>query len=501
MSSTYTVKSGDTFYDIFIIAKKQDEELKYSTFKNANSKIKNYNEIKVGDIINMPSAKKQSGTTTAEPKEGKCGNEFTFKPRGKNATSMQVSCTVNGKSSPALEADQTYILEREKIEESQQGSVDVSIGGKKTTIIDDLSTLKHKIGTHKDVKVDVFLVDKEVMTPIPHVDAFRSPDQQATMTPVELAASQTIHYNNMQSLESLGINVNATEKHTMVAVELPPNIHLDTGEFNIDEMKDEAVEKFTQAMAIAMAPGTKEGISKLGAELFTLGLLPLMGKEKKAFWKQMGLKGKFVISLEKGKRIVQFYPTTHFTASWKKYATKAEQAKMKKGLVKFNKKYTLNHTAFGKQLKQAIPFLVKSKVGYLEKFISGLSRGGTVISIIFIGAADTGKWYMDEKSQSVDLWAIWGVAIATGVAAAVAYNATAALTTAIVVGLTGAAASMVLVVGIGVIASVAVAWAVGELINEYQVKENLIEWLRAIEGREENKVQSIALEGIQKGIL
>jgi len=161
---------------------------------------------------------------------------------------------------------------------------------------------------------------------------------------------------------------------------------------------------------------------------------------------------------------------------------------------------TLNHTAFVKQLKQAIPFLVKSKVGYLEKFISGLSRGGTVISIIFIGAADTGKWYMDEKSQSVDLWAIWGVAIATGVAAAAAYNATAALTVIIFAG-TIVSGSIVLIVGAGIVASVGVAWYIGTLMDEHNIKQNLIEWLRAIEGKEENKVQSIALEGIRKGIL
>ena len=506
MSNIYTVKSGDTFYGLFLHAKKADKKLRYETFKKANSHIKSFKDLQIGDRINIPKSKPKR-SVSAIPTEGKCGNKFTFNPRGKNALSLQVKCSVNGKSSPTLEAEETYTLEHNKLEESQQGSLDITINGKKTSIIKDLAPFKDKISKHKDIKVDVTVVDKDITVPAvsaPSLEVlkaiadsnkdtellkvnipeeFRSPDQDATMTPRELMTSQTIHYNHTKLLESLGIHspVQASEKHSMVVVELPPNIHLDTGIFNIDEMKDEAVEKFTQAMAIAMAPGNKEALSKLVAELFTLGMIPGLAKEKKAFWKQMGLKGKYVTSIENGKKLVQFYPTTHFTAAWKTGATRAEQKKLKKGLVKYNKKYTLGHTAFDKQLKQAIPFLVKTKVGYLEKFIAGLSRGGTVISIIFIGGADTAKWYFDKKSQSVDLWAIWGVAIATGVIAAVAYNVTATVTAAILTATAVAAGSIVLTVGFGVIASVAVAWAVGSLLKEYKVKENLINLLRELD--------------------
>ena len=186
---------------------------------------------------------------------------------------------------------------------------------------------------------------------------------------------------------------------------------------------------------------------------------------------------------------------THFTAAWKAGATKAEQKKLKKGLVKYNKKYTLGHTAFDKQLKQAIPFLVKSKVGYLEKFISGLLRGGTVISIIFIGGADTAKWYFDKKSQNVDLWAIWGVAIATGVIAAAALTAGALIGTAM-------AGSIVLTVGIAVIASVWVMWEVGKLMHEYKIKENLIKWLRILESeKSEEEIISSPLESVYRGMM
>ncbi len=514
---TYIVKTDDTFGQIVLKAMKDNKDLSSEDIERANGHIKKFSDICVDDTIYIPSPKPKATSLYAAPTEGKCGNEFTYVPVGKKATMASVSGKLNGKSTPNLEPNQTYVLEREKIEESQQGSLEITYNGKALPLVKDMSPFKEQIGQHKDVKATLIVVDKEMLTPakempmpvqklksdaasldINQVDFSEKPDFQIpeatmdndrTMTGAEFMRAQEYRMERAMSykhfLEFFGIDVkiNTSEKHSMVAVEIPPDIFLDTGVFNIDEMKDEAVEKFTQAMAIAMAPGTKEALSKLVAELFTLGMLPGLAKEKKAFWKQMGFKGKYVISIEKGKRIVQFYPTTHFTASWKVGATKAEQKKLKKGLVKYNKKYTLGHTAFDKQLKQAIPFLVKSKVGYLEKFISGLSRGGTVISIIFIGGADTAKWYFDKKSQDVDLWAIWGVAIATGVIAAAAYNATAALTATALAG-TAAAGSIVLTIGIAVVASVWVAWEVAKVMNEYKIKENLIGWLRTMETEE-----------------
>jgi len=493
MSSTYTVKNNDSVGSMLLDAKKSDKELTYRTFAKVTK------NIKVGDTITIPKSKKHAGSTSAEPKEGKCGNEFTYHPIGRNATATSVSCAVNGKSSPSLEADKTYINEQEKLEKSQTGSLDITLAGKKTSVIPNLGEVKDKIGRHKDIKVKIIIADEEAMTPIVNINnEFRSPDQQATMTAEEMYVSQTIRQSHIQTLADLGIHVNATEKHSMVVVELPPNMHLDTGIFNIDDMKDEVVEKFTQAMAIAMAPGNKEGASKFITELFTLGLFP--GQEKRAFWKQMGLKGKFVISIEKGVRVVQFYPTTHFTAAWKAGATKAEQKKLKKSLVQYNKKYPLGQTEFAKQLKQAIPFLVKVKVGYLEKFISGLSRGGTLISILIIGGTDTAKWAIDEQSQNVDLWAIWGVAIASGLAATAAYNITAAVT-ALLLAPTIFAGSVVITVGAGVLASVWVAYEVATLITEHKFKENLIDWLRTMEIGEERSIlnQSLSLESLSLG--
>jgi hypothetical protein len=220
MSSTYTVKSGDSLGYIFLKAKKDDGELTWKRFKNANSNIKNPDKIKVGDIINIPTSKKHAGSTSAAPKEGKCGNEFTYTPIGRNATTTSVSCAVNGKSSPSLEANKTYINEREKIEESQQGSVDITVDGKKVTAVEELAKYKKHITTHKDVKVAITLIDKELLTPAINpiqIPEFRSPDHQATMTPSEMTQSHMHGQNANSVLELMGLK----EENQIVAMEAP----------------------------------------------------------------------------------------------------------------------------------------------------------------------------------------------------------------------------------------------------------------------------------------
>jgi len=109
--------------------------------------------------------KANKGSVTAEPKEGKCGNEFIYMPLGKEAEKMQVKCKVNGKSSPALESEQLYVLERENIEESQQGSLEVNIDGENIALIKELSKYKDKINRHKDIKVNIITIDKSLLEP------------------------------------------------------------------------------------------------------------------------------------------------------------------------------------------------------------------------------------------------------------------------------------------------------------------------------------------------
>ena len=106
----------------------------------------------------------------------------------------------------------------------------------------------------------------------------------------------------------------------------------------------------------------------------------------------------------------------------------------------------------------------------------------------------------NKESQDIDLLVIWGVAIATGVIAAAAYNATAAATAIIFAG-TAAAGSIVLVVGAAVLVSVLVTYAVGILIDEYKIKENLLSWLRAMNKVEETeeKIQAASLKSIYTG--
>jgi len=183
-----------------------------------SARINNFNIGKiVGDIINIPSSKKPAGSTSAEPKEGKCGNEFTYTPIGRNATTTSVSCAVNGKSSPSLEANKTYINEREKIEESQQGSVDITVDGKKVTAIDELAKYKKHITTHKDVKVAITLIDKEWLVPAIELHDFRTPNQQATTTKEGLKHSRQNGRNENSLLEFMGLK----EENQIVAMEAP----------------------------------------------------------------------------------------------------------------------------------------------------------------------------------------------------------------------------------------------------------------------------------------
>ena len=180
MSSTYIVRGGDTLGQIFQQAHNDNKDLTWKEFLDANPTLKkNPNKIFVGDSINIPNPKKQSGSTSAEPKEGKCGNEFTFKPRGRNATFMQISCSVNSKKSPPLEADKMYVNEQEKLEDSQSGTVEITTNGKTTVLVEDLGVLKEKITKHKDIKIDLTMFDNDVLVPV-QLPQFHSADNHAT---------------------------------------------------------------------------------------------------------------------------------------------------------------------------------------------------------------------------------------------------------------------------------------------------------------------------------
>lgn len=230
MSSTYTVKGGDVLGKIFQQAHNDDKDLTWKEFLDANSALKNPNEIFIGDKIVIPNSKKNVGSTSAEPKEGKCGNEFTFHPRGKVSTAIEVNCSVNGKKSPTLEADKTYINEQENSEDSQSGKVEVTINGKTTVLVEDLEVLKKKITKHKDIKIDITMFDKEVLIPA-QLPEFRSPDNRVTMTSEELYASQS---NKQNILESFGLTSGTTETGVIIETSVE-NVTMNTVQ-NIEEV-------------------------------------------------------------------------------------------------------------------------------------------------------------------------------------------------------------------------------------------------------------------------
>ena len=213
MSSTYIVQSGDVLGKIFQQAHNDDKDLTWKEFLDANPTVKkNPDKIFIGDSINIPNVKKSSSSTSADPKEGKCGNEFTFHPRGKASSAIEVNCSVNGKKSPTLEADKTYINEQEKPEDSQSGTVEITINGKTTVLVEDLEVLKKKITKHKDIKIDITMFDNDVLIPA-QLPEFRSLDNHVTMTPTEIYTSQS---NKQNILESFGFTSETTETGVII---------------------------------------------------------------------------------------------------------------------------------------------------------------------------------------------------------------------------------------------------------------------------------------------
>ncbi len=126
-----------------------------------------------------------------------------------------VKMKVGNKSTPMLEPEQTHVLEKEKIEESQQGSLEITYNGKALPLVKDMSPFKEQIGQHKDVKVSILVMDKSYLTPAIEVPEFRNPDNDATMTPSEL--SSNTQGASASTLEVMGIK----EERQIVAMDAP----------------------------------------------------------------------------------------------------------------------------------------------------------------------------------------------------------------------------------------------------------------------------------------
>lgn len=152
--------------------------------------------------------------------EGKCGNEFTFHPRGKESSAVQVTCSVNGKKSPTLEADETYVNEQEKLEDSQSGNIEITVDGNSAIIIEDLEVLKKKITRHKDIKIDITMFDRDVLAPTQLLE-FRSPANHVTMTPKELLTSQIVHQEYAQFANSMLETFGIKDEDQIVVMEAP----------------------------------------------------------------------------------------------------------------------------------------------------------------------------------------------------------------------------------------------------------------------------------------
>ncbi len=162
--SKHIVKEGESLWSIYADAKKSDNTLSWNRFKKANRQLLN-KTLYAGMEVTVPVSKAKTASLHAAPKEGKCGNECTFNPRGDGAKGLNVKMRIGGRLTPALEPEQTYILGKGSIDESQKGPVTITVNGKEHTVIRELAEFKKGIARHKDIKIELTVIDKDVLKP------------------------------------------------------------------------------------------------------------------------------------------------------------------------------------------------------------------------------------------------------------------------------------------------------------------------------------------------
>lgn len=106
---------------------------------------------------------------------------------------------------------------------------------------------------------------------------------------------------------------------------------------------------------------------------------------------------------------------------------------------------------------------------------------------------------MDEKSQAVDLWAVWGVVLVKVLAAQAGYALGVAFAGTLAFLVKGTAIAISVTVGVGLVFAVVVAYAVGIALDKYKVKENFITLLRSLETPQRDDADSLALQSLYMG--
>lgn len=54
ITNIHIIEKNDTFYTLYLRAKKEDKSLNYENFKNANSHIEDFTRLPIGDNIYIP---------------------------------------------------------------------------------------------------------------------------------------------------------------------------------------------------------------------------------------------------------------------------------------------------------------------------------------------------------------------------------------------------------------------------------------------------------------
>ncbi len=429
---TYIVKSGDTFGQIVLKAMKDNKDLSSEDIERANGHIKKFSDICVDDTIYIPSPKPKATSLYAAPTEGKCGNEFTYVPVGKKATMASVSGKLNGKSTPNLEPNQTYVLEREKIEESQQGSLEITYNGKALPLVKDMSPFKEQIGQHKDVKVSILVMDKSYLTPAIEVPEFRSPDNDATMTPSEL--SSNTQGAPASTLEVMGIK----EERQIVAMDAPSLQeeyipHKKVLDIESDKLTFEQKKKIVHDLLASLR---FDGLMLPSA--LAMGDL-LTGTEKAIVadairgLKSHGWNGKFYVNVNKAGRTELVF----------------------KGWAGLRKHLNFTHILTTDARVSALGIAAEVSKGSGKALVAASNPfKGAPFGITIVGFMDVTEWVTTENHNDnlSDLFAMLGVdAVKFGLASAAGVGVAALIISSI--GIVSAGAIIITVLGVGVAAS------------------------------------------------
>lgn len=337
-----------------------------------------------------------------------------------------VKMKVGNKSTPMLEPEQTHVLEKEKIEESQKGPVTITVNCKEHTVVKELSEFTDKIGQHKDVKVELTVVDKKVLKPaeISHMVDIKTKDK-------EYYHKQTITQDGNQTCvsETLGFREHDTVyvsqvKTCHVAQNTPHHIKEVDDKTQIEVLKNLTNNFYVGSVGLPSALAARDLLSKPNRLILIDHFL------------NSGWDGKFEVSPAK---------TGGQLLTLKGYASAREHLNMTRIKASNAKVGTLGI---------AVDAAAGEKAALAEA--SGVFGAGSKVNILFVLGFETTKWFLSEDhwNNKSDLLVGLGTTTAKFAVAGVA-------AATIVGGVVAAAASSGVLIGAGVVVGTVILGALG----------------------------------------